>query len=137
MASKLTSDAQRARLKVELADPAFDGLDAAATLAAITAANRAVARTAVTGLEILRAIDPGEYGSLNAGDKAFLQGVVGRDDIDLTDAKTRNILLQIFAGVNFPTTRNNLAALQTRTVSALTEWGLPEPTLHQIDVARA
>ncbi len=115
----------------------FDGLDAVATVAAITVADRDVARTAITGLEIVRAIEPAEYSSLNAGDKAFLQGVIGRDDIDLNDAKTRNILLKIFAGANFPATRANLGALQTETVSALTDWGLPEPTLHQIDVARS
>lgn len=139
--SRLTNDAQRAALRAFLGrDPADLGFDpqamtTAAVLDKIKAAEQSRPRASVRGIELFGAIDKAEIGLLPAAGASLLRGLIGRDDIDLNDAGTRDNLLEIFDAPTFPATRANLSALRTQQASRLDILGLPEPTSHQVDVA--
>ncbi len=93
------------------------------------------ARTSVQGIELFKAVDDTELDSLTSVKVGLLRGLIGRDDIDVTDTSIRANLKQIFPSPTFDKTRANLLALESEAVSWLQIRGLPEPTLHQIAVA--
>ena len=137
----LNSNAQRATLKALLGqDPAVLGFDPAAlsgqqVLAELNIQGQSQPRTSISGIEIFKAIDPMEVGSLTGPKAELVRGLIGRDGIDVTNLAIRANLRQIFPSPAFDLTRANLLALGTEAVSWLRLRGLPQPTLHQIAVA--
>lgn len=77
----------------------------------------------VTGQEIFEAVVLLEYNALSAAEKSLFHAIIGMEHILVSGANTRASLLAMFG--TGTTTRSNLIALQTKTISRAEELGFP------------
>lgn len=137
----LNSDAQRVSLKAlleqDLGALGFDPITLTdqQVLDALNVVGQSRPQTSIQGIELFKAIDDTELDSLTSVKAELLRGLIGRDDIDVTNSALRANLRQIFPSPTFDLTRANLLALENEAVSWLELQGLPQPTLHQIAIA--
>lgn len=121
-----------------LADPVALGYagktDAqAAALIMATNTGRTLARRSVTKNEILNALVSSEMPATNSAQALKLQIIMMCDTVDASNTNVRNMFGDIFAPGT--TTRTNLLALGSRTVSRAEELSLG--TVLEVDVQRA
>lgn len=127
-----------AKLKTELTtDPivrGYAGMGDEAAAATFTAVNRSVNRESTDGGTIAASLVRSEFAALSAGDKQYVQLLVGAVSIPLT-ATLKTELGAIFA--NGTTTRANLVALLSRPGNRAEEIGLGGvPTTSDVAKAR-
>lgn len=123
-------------LKTEIAtDPLarYSGLSDAQIAASLNAPNRTRDRSVIPAYEIIDATVPAEWATLTSTEKQRYQTLTGAGEVNAKSANTRSTFLAMFAAGT--TTRANLSALQTESISRATELGLPE--VHSGDVAYA
>ena len=114
-------------LKTELdSDPLARGyasMTDAQAADSLNAVNRTVDTETVQGWELWGATVLTEYSALTAAQRDFWNALVGQNAISVKSAAVRaNVIALWGAGT---TTRANLVALQTKTVSRAEELGLP------------
>lgn len=117
-------------LKTELAKPDLSGLsDSAAALKLNTdVVQTAVNRGIIDAYEVINATVPAEWAALSSAEKQRYQTLTGAGQIDVQNDNTRSAFLAMFAAGT--TTRANLAALQTKTITktraeSIAGWGVP------------
>lgn len=114
------------KLKAEVeSDPlarGYSGMTDAEVAAEINFVYRSQDREAVATWEIFEAIVPGEYAVLSADEKSLLGRILAMGTINVKGANTRAALAAMFGAGT--TTRGNLQALQTETISRAAELGL-------------
>ena len=127
------------KLRAELvADPllrGYAGMTNTQAVQSIRAVNRSVERPTVSGSEVFNAVVPAEFDALLVTQQGRVRDVWGLGDaIDVrSGTSTRAVLLSAFGAGT--TTRANLIAVVTRTVSRADELGLG--AVFEGDVARA
>lgn len=110
-------------LKAELQKPAYTGLTDQAAADAINGATATVDRGVVESHEVWEAIVPAEWSAAAAAERTRVQVLLSMGRVNVRGANTRASLAAAF-GVG-TTTRTNLLALQTRTVSLAEALGFP------------
>lgn len=102
----------------------------------LNTANRSIDRTIIPSNEVAGAIVWSEYtaSSTTANARSYLTMLVSAGDVDVRNPNTRAAFAAIFGATT--TTRANLVALQTRSVSRAQELGITRP-VEPIDVTRA
>lgn len=118
------------------ADPlarGYAGLTDAAVADSLNTVNRTVDRTVIPTYEIINATVPADWTALSAAEKQRYQTLTGAGQIDASNPNVRAAFLAMFAAGT--TTRANLAAIQSKTMSRADELGLG--TVTPGDVTRA
>jgi len=92
----------------------YSGMDDAALLTSLNAADRSRNRTSMTGREIKAAIDVVEYKALSDAQKQQMIELIKRDDLDLFGLD-RDILIDIFGGGS--TTVSKLVTARVESIS--------------------
>lgn len=105
----------------------YGGMTPAQALASLQQANRSVARDTVDAKSVLDAIVPAEYLALGADQKELVKLALAPGSVSFASPAARTLLRDSFPAGS--TTRANLAALATRTVSRAAELGLGQEFL--------
>ena len=123
-------------LAAELADDpldrGYDGMTDQQAADDLNTAYRSANVDAVSSADVYDAIVPAEYTGLTAAQKSILSDIFSLSEVRV-QGNTRDALLAIFGAGT--TTRTNLAALTTASITRAAELGLP--AIHAGDVAAA
>jgi hypothetical protein len=130
-----------ARLRAELlgTEPGslgYTGLSDQAAADKLNATNtgRTLPRAVIPTWEMREAIVQSEYAAATAANRQWLDMILAGENVTAAPGNIRTGLLAIFAAGS--TTRANLAALQTRTVSRAEELGLGVVAPGDVELAR-
>ena len=129
--------ADLAKLRTELTtDPlarGYAGMSDAQVITSLNTANRTITRSVIPSFEVVNAIVATEYAALTQVQRDAVQLVTGAGNVDANNSNVRAIFQNVFGAGT--TTRTNLLALPTVSVSRATELGIGE--VHTGDVAAA
>lgn len=114
-----------AKLKTELALPAYAGLSDEAAADAMNRPDKQPDRDSVTSMELMGALDEGEYNSLVARSKTYWGLLLQAGGVAVTPIVKQQLAALFGQGT---TTRANLLALLKRTGSRADELGLGRVT---------
>ncbi len=123
-------------VKTEIAKPAYNGMSDAQVATALNALTASTTRASVDASEVYEAIVQSEYAALTSAFKQQVSDLLGMGSLNPNGTNTRAAFAAIFG--NGTTTRTNLLALSTRTVSFAESVGLSRTFDYaDIPVARA